>query len=107
MFAGEWRERSPADAVRLLDRLRSRSRIRFPHRGVSVVELDFKSADVVLEGRLINNPDLKPLPKPDPAAPIYFDPPPERRFTAKYRFELTRIVQLKEHHWPKTTANKS
>jgi len=100
-FTDGWRERSPAKAVRLLDQLRRRSKTRFPHRGVSVIELDFKSADVVLEGRLINNPDFKSVSATDLSETI------DRRFTAKYRFEITRIVRLKEHHWSTKPPNKS
>src|SRR5262245_12988940 len=52
-FSDGWRGRSPTKAVRTLDQLRRRSKTRWPHPGVTVIELDFKSADVVIEGRLI------------------------------------------------------
>jgi hypothetical protein len=106
-FANGWRERSPAKAVRLLDQLRLRSKTRFPHRGVTVVELDFKSADVVLEGRLTNNLDFKPAPTRDDAETRFDFKLLDRRFTAKYRFDITRIVRLKEHHWSTKPPNKS
>ena len=107
-FADGWRERSPAKAVRLLDQLRRRSKTRFPHRGVSVIELDSKSADVVLEGRLTNNLDFKPVSAGDGSEARLLDfTPLDRRFTAKYRFEITRIVRLKEHHWSTKSPNKS
>jgi hypothetical protein len=107
-FTDGWRSRSSASAVRLLDHLRRQSKTRFPHRGVSVIELDFKSADVVLEGRLITNPDLRPPTTTDSAEARLLDVTQyERRFTAKYQLEVNRIVRLKEHHWPKKPPNKS
>jgi hypothetical protein len=105
-FADGWRTRSPAKAVRLLDQLRRRSKTRWPHRGYTVIELDFKSADVVLEGRLTNNLDFKPMSArggSETRLLKFID----RRFTAKYRFEITRIVRLKEHHWSTKPPNKS
>ena len=64
-FADGWQKRSPAQAVRLLDQLRRRSKTPWPHPGFSVIELDFESAEVVLEGRLTNNLDFKPMSAPD------------------------------------------
>jgi hypothetical protein len=99
-FTSGWRARSPAKAVQLLDQLRRRSRTRFPHPGYTVIELDFKSAEVVLEGRLTNNPDFKQVSTPEDSKSRLLDPTLfDRRYTAKYRFEVTRIVRLKEHHW--------
>ena len=107
-FTDGWRARSPAKAVRLLDQLRRRSKTRWPHRGYSVIELDFKSADVVVEGRLTNNPDFKQASAPEDPKTSFLDPKLlDRRYTAKYRFEITRIVSVKEHRWPKTPPNKS
>jgi hypothetical protein len=106
-FADGWRTRSSAKAVRLLDQLRRRSKTRWPHRGYTVIELDFKSADVVLEGRLTNNLDFKPVSARDGSETRFDFMLLDRRFTAKYRFEITRIVRLREHHWSTKPPNKS
>jgi hypothetical protein len=107
-FSDGWRARSPAKAVRTLDQLRRRSKTQWPHRGYTVIELDFKDADVVLEGRLTNNPDFKEASATeDPRNGFYDAKLFDRRYTAKYRFEVTRIVRLKEHHWRTSPPNKS
>jgi hypothetical protein len=107
-FSDGWRARSPAKAVRTLDQLRRRSKTRWPHPGYTVIELDFKSADVVLEGRLTNNPDFKQASASEDPKNSFLDPKLfYRRYTAKYLFEVTRIIRLKEHHWPTRPPNKS
>jgi hypothetical protein len=107
-FAHGWRARSPAKAVRLLDQLRRRSKTRWPHPGYTVIELDFKDADVVLEGRLTNNPDFNQVSAPEDPKANFLDPTLfDQRYTAKYRFEVARIVSLKEHRWPKTPPKES
>jgi hypothetical protein len=76
--------------------MRRRSKTSFPQKGVTAMVLGFRSADVVLEGRLIENPEYRVSSAGDNATPVVVGAAESRRATARYRFEVERVVRLRE-----------
>jgi hypothetical protein len=106
-FTSGWETRSSPAAVRHLNRMRRTSKMHFPHRGINVVELRFKSADVLVAGTLVKNPDYQPYGPSDDKADMFATAVTSRRTNAMYRFDIDHIVQLRERRDAPSAAEQS